>query len=104
MDRSMAVLVWATVFALLFGVWGFLHGGLARFFAQKWRRSPEDTAGQAFRAGAAGGAGFGTALGVPVGGLAGYLQVDDRAGVGLTAAFLVLLGVAATAAIVPGLI
>jgi len=100
----MAMLLGGLGFAITFGIWGFLFGGLARFFAQQWRRSPENTAGQAFYRGAVRGAIFSAILGVLLGGMAGYLQVPDSAGAGLTIAFLLLLGFVAVVAVILGMI
>jgi hypothetical protein len=99
----MTVLFWGIGFAIPFSIWGLLFGGLARLFAQKWRRSPEDTAAQAFSVGAVRGAIFLAILGVLLGGLAGYLQEPDSAGVALTRAFLLLLGLVAALALLFGM-
>ncbi len=104
MDRPTTMLYWGMGFALSFSVWGLFFGGLARFFAQRWRRSPENTASQAFFAGAVRGAVFLAILGVLLGGLAGYLQEPDSAGVAVTIAFLLLLGLVAVLALFFGVI
>jgi hypothetical protein len=100
----MTTLVWGVGFAIPFSFYGFLFGALARIFAQKWRRSPEDTTAQAFSVGAVRGAIFLAVLGGLLGGSAGYLQELDSAGADLTISFLRLLGLVAALALLFGMV
>jgi hypothetical protein len=98
------VVFWALAFAVIIGAGGFLFGGLARVFAQNSRRSPERLTTQAFVRGGIQGASFGAILGVPLGGIAGYMQQSDPTGNQLTIGFLETLGWLAGAALILGIL
>ena len=102
MDRLTVMLTCGAAFALPFTIGGFFFGGLARVFAQKWRRTPETGPGQAFFVGAVRGAKFSAIIGLLLGGLAGWLQKPDSADFDLTVAFLQSLGLAAAIALAGG--
>ena len=103
MDRVPAVLLSGMACAILWGVGGAAFGGIARVFAQRWRRTPERTAGEAFRRGAVSGAAFTAVLGSCVGGLFGYLHEPDLARlIAGAAASCFILGVVGIVAVVFG--
>ncbi len=105
MDHLLAVALCGTAFAIPWGVGGAVFGGVARVFAQKWRRSPEKTAGRAFKVGAVSGATFTAVLGFLVGGWVGYFHgLDSAALFGQVVTSCSVLGIIAIVAVILGTI